>query len=306
MLRDVDDPRTGHSVAERRRAQVRVGGDEKERADLERRGLLRIAPLGSGSDFTPFLQHLGIASSNLAFYGESPNGSYHTRYDTVDHFERFVDPGHAYGLALARIAGRATLRMANAPLLPFDFAGLLDALENYVAEVEGLAGSLRERTARENRLVASGAYAAALDPGGTLRPPKPRPAVPHFDFSPLLNGLARIREALDGYRVRPGLDRETLAEVNRLLYTSERLLLREEGLPDRPWYRHQLYAPGVETGYGAKTLPAVREAIELRRYERVGPGVAALAEVFAALAARIEEIAALAEAAEPPVRSATP
>ena len=237
---------------------------------------------------------MGIASANVSIGGEGGGASYHTLYDTVEHYERFVDPGYVYGVVMAQITGRATLRMANARLLPFDFTNLVETVRGYVAELEALADAERKEVARVNRLIESGAYAAALDPTRSLRAPARRESVPHFNFAPLRNALARIDQALDGFVATPQGDAATLAEINRLLYTSERLLTRQEGLPGRPWYRHQLYAPGFYTGYGAKTLPWMREAIELRQYAQVAPGVAAVAERLDALAKRIEDIKALA------------
>ncbi len=293
VQRDVVDPQTGLSLADRNRARIRATGDEQSRGGLAERGL-SVGALGSGSDYTAFFQHLGISSANIATSGEAPGGTYHTLYDTIEHYERFVDPGHVYGVVLAKTTGRATLRMANAPLLPFDFSDLASTIRRYVDEIEELADKQRAETARVNGLIESGQFAAALDPTKPLRPPPLREAVPHFNFAPLHNALARLDAALEGIALSPDLDAGRLDEINTLLYTAERVLLREEGLPGRPWYRHQIYSPGRYTGYGAKTLPWVREAIEQRNYDRVAPGVTALAAVLNALAERMERIKALA------------
>ena len=226
--------------------------------------------------------------------GEGQGGTYHTLYDTVEHYERFVDPGYVYGVVMAQVTGRATLRMANAPLLPFDFSSLLETVRGYVTDLEALADAERQDVVRVNRLIDSGAFAAALDPTKALGPPARRPGVPHFNFAPIHNALASVERALHGYAVTPDLDDAVLGEINRLLFTSERLLTREEGLPRRSWYRHQIYAPGFYTGYGAKTLPWIREAMEHRQYEQVPQGVEAVASTLNALAARIEDINALA------------
>ena len=294
VQRDVIDPQTGLSIAERNRARIRVNGDETAVKDLDERADLRISALGSGSDYTTFLHHVAIASANVSIGGEGESGSYHTLYDTVEHYERFVDPGYVYGVVMAKVTGRATLRMANARLLPFDFTNLVETVRGYMAELETLAETERQEVARVNRLIESGAFAAALDPTKTLRPPQRRKSVPHFNFAPIHNALARIDKALDDYAVAPDIDDAVLAEVNRLLFTSERLLTREGGLPGRPWYRHQIYAPGFYTGYGAKTLPWIREAMEHRQYEQVAPGVDVIAAALNTLAGRIEDIKALA------------
>ena len=293
VQRDVVDPQTGLSLADRNRARIRATGDEKARKDLAERDLA-LGALGSGSDYSAFIQHLGISSANISAGGEAESGSYHTLYDTVEHYERFVDPGHVYGVVLAKTTGRATLRMANAPLLPFDFKDLASTVKGYVNEVEELADKQRAETARVNGLIESGDFTAALDPTKALQPPPHRAPVPHFNFAPIHNALARLDAALDGTTLSPDLDTATLDEINILLYTAERLLLRKEGLPGRPWFRHQIYSPGRYTGYGAKTLPWVREAIEQRRYDQVAPGVTALADALNALAEQMERIKALA------------
>ncbi len=295
VQRDVIDPQTGLSVADRNRARIRVSGEEADVMDLDERGDLRLSALGSGSDYTAFLHHAGIATANVSISGEGRGGNYHTLYDTVEHYERFGDPGYVYGVVMAQVTGRATLRMANARLLPFDFSSLVETVKGYVTELETFADSERKEVARVNGLIDSGAFAAALDPTRALGPPARRQSVPHFNFAPVHNALSRVQAALDDYAVNPEVDDSVLAEINRLLFTGERLLTRAEGLPGRPWYRYQIYAPGYYTGYGAKTLPWIREAIEHREYEQVPAGVDAVAATMQALAARIEDIKTLAQ-----------
>lgn len=289
VMADVRDPQTGESIGERLRAAMKVRAEnDKDRQEAQRKDL-RIYPLGSGSDYTPFLQHLGIASGNLGFGGEGEGGSYHTLYDTYEHYTTWRDPGLHYGVALAQVTGRATLRLANAPLLPFEFTGFADNIELYVSELEELANTMRDDTERGNRLVESGAYALALDPRDALGPPAKQAPVPHFSFAPLKNALDRLQQAADAYKEKSE-GAEGSPEINRLLYTSERVLTREEGLEGRPWYKHHVYAPGFYTGYGVKTLPGVREAIEQRQYDKVEPQIALAADVLNAMAYRIETI----------------
>ncbi len=287
----VTDPQTGVSVAERLRAAIIVGPDEARRKDLEASDRLPIAPLGSGSDYTPFLQHAGIASANLAFRGEGRGGSYHTLYDTFEHFTRFRDPGFAYGVALADFAGTSTLRLANAEVLPLRFEALAENLERYLNEIIELADKARAEARKLREDLDAGRYRLALDPTRALGPPQPRPSVPFFNFAPLRNALTGLAAAAK--RVDALLDAvpaERRAAVNRLLRASERSLTRGDGLPGRPWYRHQVYAPGFYTGYGVKTLPRVREAIEAEHYADVDAEIAATAAVFDALTAHLERI----------------
>ena len=293
VVEDVTDPQAGVSLKERRKSYLLVNASgETEREEAEKREDLRIYPMGSGSDYTPFLQHLGIASVNLGFGGEGEGGSYHTLYDTYEHYTTWRDPGLRYGVALSKVAGRATLRLANAPRLPFEFNGFADNVRLYVTELEELARDMREQTERNNRLLEDGAYAAALDPTKTLAPPAHQEPVPYFNFAPLKNALERLQRAAAEYEGVMTGDSDPSRERNRLLYTSERLLTREQGLSGRPWYKHYIYAPGFYTGYGVKTIPGVREAIEQREYDAVATQVALAAEVLNAMAERIETIAA--------------
>jgi len=293
VMDNVSDPRAEISVKERRRALLRVNAEgEGDSAEAERADL-RISPLGSGSDYTPFLQHLGIASANMGFGGEGNDGSYHTLYDTYEHYTAWRDPELTYGEALAQVAGRATLRLANAPRLPFEFENFADNVAMYVDELEDLAERMREETETNNEMLDDGTYAAAMNPYKTLGPPKRQEPVPHFSFAPLRNALDRLQSAAGEYAAIAAEGSAASAEVNELLYTSERLMTREEGLPGRSWYKHHIYAPGFYTGYGVKTLPAVREAIEERDYDSVAGEIANTAEVLERVAERVETIVAM-------------
>lgn len=290
---EVNDPRAGISLKERRRAFLMVNGDEKTKADARDRSDLRISPLGSGSDYTPFLQHLGIASASIGFGGEGSSGSYHTLYDTYEHFVKFRDPGLTYAVTLAKVAGRATLRLANAPRLPFEFQGFADNVALYVSELEQLADNMREETAGVNKMIADGIYAAAMNPYKSFGPPIAKEAVPHFSFAPLKNAVARLQEAAADFDDNADYNVANIAGINTLLFTSERLMTRDAGLEGRPWYKHHIYAPGFYTGYGVKTIPGVREAIEQREYEKVAPQIEIAAEVLNRIAERIELLASM-------------
>lgn len=295
ITEEINDPLVDMSLKERRRAAMLVNGNERAQTEARDRDDLRISPLGSGSDYTPFLQHLGIASANLSFGGEASDGSYHTMYDTYAHYTRFRDPGLVYGAQLTRVMARATLRLANAPRLPFEFNGLVDNIALYVSELEALADMMRSTTERENRLIAGGTYAAAMNPGSTLGPPLSKAPVPYFNFSPLQNALSRLEDAAEAYDRAAGASDMSNEEINRLLYTSERLLTRDEGLDGRAWYKHHIYAPGFYTGYGVKTIPGVREAIEQRDYDKVEPQIDIAAGVLNGMADRIEMLAGMLE-----------
>lgn len=295
IARDVTDPETGVSVEDRRRARSAVGGNEtaSTRADLP------LSPLGSGSDYTPFLQHLGIATLNLGFGGESGGGSYHSQFDSFDHFTRFIDPDFEYGITLSKVAGRATLRFAQAEILPFRFSGLSGTVATYLDEVKALADQLRERTERENDMVRDGLYVLAADPTRTYVPPSAKEEVPFFNFAPLENAVAALQEAAEAFDGQStarvlSMTSAQIEEVNRRLMAIEHLLTDERGLPKRPWFRHLIYAPGYYTGYGVKTLPGVREAIEEREFgivdEQIERAAAAIDRVQRALAELTREL----------------
>ena len=286
---DVIDPQTGVSVDARRRAMLTLeGSNARIKNEAKNRAQLRISPLGSGSDYTPFLQHLGIASINIAFGGEAQDGSYHTLYDTYEHYLKFRDPGLYYGVALAQVAGRATLRIANAQRLPFEFAGLTDNIALYLSEIEALTDALRSGTEDTNSLIDAGTYDLALDPTKNLGAPSSNQPVPYFNFARLHNALTRLDAAATAYEGK--VDQPASAEVNRLLYSSERLLTRGHGLTGRPWFKHHLYAPGFYTGYGVKTLPGVRESIEQLQFDAVDEQIVIAAQMIEELAARVEDL----------------
>lgn len=291
IITEVNDPFLNISLQARARARLMLGADnDKERAEAKNRKDLRLYPLGSGSDYTPFLQHLGIASANLGFGGENDGGSYHTLYDTYEHFIKFNDPGLAYGATLAKVTGRATLRLANAPRLPFEFGGFADNIALYVDQLQELADKMRKDTALNNELIEDGTYAAALNRYKTLGPPKQEVAVPYFDFAPLQNASARLQTVAKAFGSAAGTSNKTSEEINQMLYTSERLLTRKDGLEGRHWFKHFVYAPGYYTGYGVKTIPGVREAIEQREYADVNPQIDIAAGVLNKMSDRIEAL----------------
>ena len=270
------DPILAVPVTDRLRAKLRLSTDKGDQQEAQAPEL-PIAPLGSGSDYSPFLQHLGIASLNTSFGGEGPSGSYHTLYDTYAHYTRFRDPGLRYGVALAELNGRATLRLAQAPLLPFEFEGVAAAVDRFLSDLEG--ATEKQRTAQQQRAarLKDGSYALALDPEGAVAPPEAQRPVPYFNFAPLRNAHAQLAEAAKRYGALTAdptaLPEALRATVDRMLAQAEAQLTDPEGLPRRPWFRHFLYAPGFYTGYGVKTLPAVREAIEEEEYEQVAQEV---------------------------------
>jgi N-acetylated-alpha-linked acidic dipeptidase len=267
--RDVVDPQTGVSALERLRSLRLTRGTAEEKKEARTRDDLRLGALGSGSDYTAFLDHLGIASLDLRYGGEGVGGSYHSIYDSIDHYTRFVDPGFAYGVALVKTAGRVMLRLAEAEVPPFAFAASAEAIAGYAKEVEKLADDLRRDTEEHNRLVREKRFEAASDPTQTYVAPKLQEPVPPIDFRALRAAVAKLDA-----RARAG------GPFQESVYLTERALTRAEGLPRRPWFKHLIYAPGFYTGYGVKTLPGVREAIEERDWAEARIQIQAAAEAI--------------------------
>ncbi len=292
VARDVPDPQTKLTVWERARANQIVNGTPTARSEAMNRPDLRISPLGSGSDYTPFLQHLGIASLNIGFGGEDGGGSYHSIYDSFEHFTRFGDPGFAYGIALAKVCGHATLRLANADTLPFEFGNFADTVNQYVGELTRLADTMREDTKTANYAIALGLLAVVQDPTEKYVVPKTKDAVPYLNFAPLQNALLKLQASTTTYTVHTK-DKVLAAarqnELDAILFKAERALTRTQGLPRRDWFRHHIYAPGFYTGYGVKTLPGIREAIEQRNWKEAEEQIIIAANVIEKFAAEIDK-----------------
>ena len=299
VARDVVDPQTKVSVAERERARRVLDPRTEDRKEARDRRDLHIAALGSGSDYTPFLQHLGIASLNLGYGGEDDGGEYHSVYDSFDLYTRFKDPTFEYGVALAQTAGRAVLRLADADVLPFEFTTFAETLGKYVTQVGKLADDMREETEETNRRLHDRTYQIAADPKLVDVPPSPRPPVPYVSLTPLLNAKARVDESAKAFdaavkaRTAP-LPADAQKALDAVLMGAERSLTRAQGLPRRPWFVHQVYAPGFYTGYGVKTLPAVREALEQRDWVQAEEQARIVAAVLEGFAAQIDRATAIA------------
>ncbi|MFM8742763.1 MAG: M28 family metallopeptidase [Cytophagales bacterium] len=271
IAKEVMDPQTGVNVFERRKSADAAGtASAKAKKEILAKKNMSIGALGSGSDYSPFIQHLGIASLNIGFGGEDAGGEYHSIYDSYDHYKRFKDPKFEYGVALAKTAGRTTMRLANADVLPFDFKAFQKTVGTYLNEVTALLETLRESTEVENQMINEKRYVLAKDPTEKYVPPTAKEAVPFLNFSSLQNAVANLEKTsatfADLYAANPKPN-TNLANLNKLLYQSERKLLTEGGLPRRAWYKHTIYAPGFYTGYGVKTLPGIREAIEQRNWK---------------------------------------
>jgi N-acetylated-alpha-linked acidic dipeptidase len=254
VLRDLKDPESGKSLLETTRTRRRQGEAPPEEPQLPG---FHLGALGAGSDYVAFIDHIGVASLNLGFGGQNLGGVYHSIYDDPAWFEKFADPGFTYGVAFSQVTATALLRLANAPLLPFEFGEFSNTVNRYVEEIRKLAGTKVDFKAVQAQLAKTDsdgkAYEAALS-----------------------KAMSRA-------------DDSGLAKANRALYESERALILSKGLPGRDWYRHQIYAPGMYTGYGAKTLPGIREAVEAARWDEANREAQDVARVLEGLNQRIED-----------------
>jgi N-acetylated-alpha-linked acidic dipeptidase len=285
ISKTVTDPQTNVSVFERWKAHKAAGATTtKDKKDALNTTALELEALGSGSDYSPFLQHLGLPSLNLGFGGEDPGGEYHSIYDSYDDYRRFKDPTFEYGVALAKVAGRAVLRMADADMLPFDYSNLYTTANGYASELMSTTNDMRDATGVENQLLNQNEYKLASDPTKTYIQPKPKDEVPFIDFSPLQNALSALKRSTDSLKVVLKKNTSPNENVNMALVHAEQQLLFANGLPRRSWYKHSLYAPGFYTGYGVKTLPGIREAIEQRNWKEAQDEINLTAQAIEKLA----------------------
>jgi N-acetylated-alpha-linked acidic dipeptidase len=281
---DIQDPETGLSVWKRLQARRIENGSAAARAEARSRPDLRIGALGSGSDYSPFLQHAGAPTLSLSYGGEDQAGVYHSVYDDFYHYTHFEDTDFVYGRALAQTMGTAVIRLADADLLPYEFTNLADTVSRYTTELQTLLRQRQTAITEENREIDDGVFQAVRDPRKTLVVPAKQEVPPAINFAPLENASAALTRAADRYHkaaeaARPALgnDPAALKAINDRLIQSERALTDPDGLPGRPWYRHLLYAPGMLTGYGVKTMPGAREGIEQGRYQEAEHEVARIA-----------------------------
>ena len=290
IAREISDPETKLTVWKRRQLHaIAEAKTTEQREEIRKRADLRIPALGSGSDYTAFLQHDGVASLNIGFGGEDGGGIYHSIYDDFYWFTHFSDTDFTYGRALAQTGGTAVMRLADADLLPFEFGNFADTAQTYLKELKALSQKMQDDIRERNREIEEGVFKATDDPKKPLVPPAVETVPLHLNFAPLENAVdvltrsaAEYRKALEQASANGGaaLAATSIAEVNKMLMDSERKLTNTGGLPNRPWFKHQLYAPGFYTGYAVKTMPAVREAIELNQWKLADEAIVAVAHVL--------------------------
>ena len=299
VARDIIDPETNASVAARQRASRVVDGNKEART----RSDLRIGALGSGSDFTPFLQHAGVPTLNVGFGGEDDGGIYHSIYDSFYWYTHFSDTSFVYGRALAQAAGTMMMRVADADVLPEEFGNLSETARGYIGELKVLRDSTARAIEELNQELSEGAFALVNDPRRPTMAPKGSAPAPVLNFAPLDNASIALDTAAARFEKAYGSlpagspSAASLAQVNTLIRQSDQMLLLPDGLPRRPWYRHSLYAPGYYTGYGVKTMPGVREAIEQKDWKLAEAEIGRIAAALLRESALVTRAAALLEQA---------
>jgi N-acetylated-alpha-linked acidic dipeptidase len=294
VAKNITDPQTGVSVYDRLKAyEIATAATPQLAKEMMEKNSLKLGAMGSGSDYSSFLQHLGISSLNLGFGGEDNGGDYHSIYDSYDNFIRFVDPGFYYGAALSKMAGHSSMRLLNADILPFDFRVLYKQVKTYLTELQTMLSLLRETTVIQNEIIRKKYLTIASDSMRPFFEAAEKPDVPFMDFSPLENALTRFGVASDhafGITNNAKLNKIQKDSLNQKLYRAEQELLMDQGLPLRPWFKHSLYAPGFYTGYGVKTLPGIRESIEQRNYQQAQIEIKKVADAINRLAAYLSAL----------------
>jgi N-acetylated-alpha-linked acidic dipeptidase len=296
VAKQVQDPETKGTVWKRLQAhEIENAKSPEDRKEIRERADLRIRALGSGSDYTPFLQHLGIASLNLGYDGEDDGGIYHSIYDDFYWYTHFSDKDFVYGRALAQTVGTAVLRLADDDVLPFEFGNLADTVQSYIKDLQKLLKDRQDKIKEQNKQIDDGVFAAVNDPRNPLLPPRKEEVPPAINFAVLENASAKLNESAERYKralaaakSKVGGNREALSALNAKLIQSERQFLAADGLKRRPWFKHMLYAPGYYTGYAVKTMPGVREGIEQKQYAEADAEAVKLANVLDKEAAWID------------------
>ncbi|MGO9518172.1 MAG: M28 family metallopeptidase [Candidatus Korobacteraceae bacterium] len=311
--REIQDPEKHMTVWKRAYLRrVAHASSAEDREELRNRADLRIGALGDGSDYVAFLDYAGVAALNMGFGGESSGGVYHSIYDDFYWYTHFGDTKFVYERALAQMAGSTVMRFADSDLLPFDPSGSADTVKRYIVELKKELKQKQDEARERNRELEEGVFTATSDPEKRYVPPPQLLEPPYLNFAPLENGAEAYTKAAQRYRQAISKLNENggaawqspaLKEINNKLLRTERTFTVSQGLKERPWFKHQIYAPGAYTGYGVKTIPAVREAIEENKWQDADQGAVVVGQVLLNEASLVDSIAQELEQAEGPLPS---
>ena len=298
VARDVQDPEANISVWKRAQDyRIHEAKDAEARTAIRNRSDWKLFPLGSGTDYTAFEHHLGVASLNLGYGGEDREGIYHSIYDDFYWYTHFSDTDFVYGKALAQTIGMTVMRLADAEVLPYRFSSMSDAVNQYLKEVQELLKQKQEQVKEQNRQLEDGVFRAINDPRRPEVAPKQEEVPPFINFAPLQNAADALAKSGEHYNkaltaaLQGSPDPAKLTALNDRLLKAEQQLLNPDGLPTRPYYKHMLYAPGLYTGYGPKTMSGIRESIELKNYKLADSEVPRVAKAVNDEAVFVEQMA---------------
>ena len=302
IIREVKDPVHEVTLESRLRSRLRVreynSSDYKDQKESDRDDL-RLYPMGSGSDYTAFIHHAGVPSLNLGFGGESGGGSYHSIYDSYDHYKRFSDGEFQYGTTLAQVNGRLVMRLSEADILPFRFVNMVDNIGKFIDDNKQLAEDIKKHTQLRNKLLDNNDFTIARNPKKKYLAPDRLKQVPDFNFKTLEDAFDRLTTSAWNYEIalskhkKGSLSAEQKSELNDLLKDVEQALTSEKGLPRRDWFKNMIYAPGYYTGYGVKTLPGIREGLEERKWNEVRNYIEEIAKALDRASAKINSASKL-------------
>jgi len=301
VARDIQDPETHTSIFQRSHlASIAKAKDAEERKDLRKRSDLVVKAVGDGSDYTAFQDFAGISTLSIEFGDEDDGDQYHSIYDDFYWYTHFADTDFSYGRALAQTAGTAMMRMANADLIPVDYSPQAEAIAKYEAELEKLLKDKQDEFTERNLELEEGVFRAIADPRKPSVPPPAETVPPYMNFSPMKNAIELLKKSSERYskvlsdwhsKGSPALSEQSLQLVNADLLKISRLFLNEKGLPERPWFKNQVYAPGAYTGYGAKPIAAVREYMDAKKWKEADAQIPQVAQVLENVAAGINKAA---------------
>jgi N-acetylated-alpha-linked acidic dipeptidase len=301
VARDVDDPETHMSAYLRSHLfGISRAKNAEERGEARKRSDLAVRALGDGSDYTAFQDFAGISSLNLLFGNEDDGSQYHSIYDDFHWYTTFIDKDLAYGRALSQTAGTAIMRAADADLIPLDFTPQAEAIEKYASDLEKLVKDKQDEFTERNLELKEGVFKATQDPRNLLLPPPAEIVPPFVNLAPMKNAIVLLKKSAERYSAAlakfqaqgsPQLAAPSLDLINGDLQRVSRLFLNQKGLPERPWFKNQIYAPGAYTGYGAKPIAAVREYMDEKKWTEAEGQVPQVSRVIENVAAGIDKAA---------------
>ena len=301
VARDIQDPETKMSAFERAHLEsIGTAKSPDERKERRSSNNLVVDALGDGSDFTAFQDFAGISTLNVEYGGEDDGTQYHSIYDDFYWFTHFVDTDFVYERALAQTIGTATMRLADADLIPVDYSPQAEAISKYETDLEKLLKDKQDEFTERNLELQEGVFKATNDPRRPTLPPPSEIVPPYMNFAPMKNTIDTLKKSADRYSKAlskwhdsgsPQLPPEKLDLINADVMRISRLFLNEKGLPERPWFKNQIYAPGAYTGYGAKPIAAVREYMDEKKWKEADAQIPGVAHVIENAAAGINKAA---------------